>query len=174
MLRSRRFASPLVALSVAGVLACSDNLFNVGIYGGTLHLANGAVELAFPSGALSKGITVTATPLSVAGATVVPGTVFKFGPSMTFDRPVTATIRYAGAALPQGVRQSELGIYKFDSVNDAWVKAGTPRVDSSAGMVTASLNTFSTYGILGAPVAAVQVAPKPDTVGVGRTVQLWR
>jgi len=170
MLRSRYFARACLAVSVAGLLSCGDNLpFNIWPGRGNLSLDGGSVVLTFPPNAISERVQVKAIKLTgVGGTTVVTG--YEFQPSMTFAVPVHVAIKYGPAALPAGVRQAELGLYKL--VNGTLVKDSGSTVDSAGKTVTAWLTGFSQHLVAGAPVAAVLVSPSPASVGVGKTVQL--
>ena len=65
--------------------------------GGEVSLADDAVNLVFPAGALSEDVFITAEPATglPAGPVPIPGTAFDFGPDgIVFTEPVTLTIAY--------------------------------------------------------------------------------
>ena len=170
--------SPRVLLAVACVLLAtcgSERLapipFTIGPEGGTIELADGQLVLAFPPGAVSGAITFSATAVTgPAAPTLVSGTVFDLAPSMTFAQPVSVTISYAQLQLPTGVKEDELGIYK--AVNNAWQAVAGATVNPSAKTIAVSVTSFSTYGILGAPVANVIATPASSTLNPGGSVQV--
>lgn len=144
---------------------------SVGPAGGTVSFGGGLVVLDFPPNAVTEYVTITIRDTTgPTGATVVSGTVFDIGPSLTFSVPVRVTIQYGSATLPAGVLQTELGLYRV--VNDAWEKVATSTVDTANKTITAFIGGFSTYGILGAPVAAVTVTPATVSVLAGGTTTL--
>lgn len=122
-----------------------------GAAGGTISLAGGQVALDVPAGALPKTTFLTALPASsqlpAGGPAVVPGTAWDFGPSGTqFAQPVTMTIAYDPAQLPNGVVESELRIHKL--VNGAYVQQNAGAVDLTTHTVSAQVTSFSVYVLL--------------------------
>ena len=170
----------LRAATVALVSACgADKLpplslvqsFNVTPSGAVDTLALGKVVFNFPPNAVSQSVEVTATAATgPSSPTVDTGTVYSFQPSMTFNVPVTVTVKYQGTTLPQGVRANELGLYKV--VGNVWKLDSASVVDTVAKTVRASLTGFSIHGILGAPVATVAVSPTARTIHVADTLTL--
>jgi hypothetical protein len=143
--------------------------FTVGPEGKTISFENGAVTLTFPAGALSELVTFSAAPISApAGTTPIEGTTYELSPSMNFLNPVQVTIRYS--QLPQGVRSSEVAIYKLASSGPQ--KQGLQTSDAITKTVTASVMSFSTYAILAEAVGSVVITPSSAAVTVGSTVQL--
>ncbi len=122
--------------------------------GGLIVAFDGAVKLEFPPGALSRKTTIVVSEVSTypdAGK-VIPGTVYEFGPNGTqFQKPVKLSIRYDPSQLPAGTKESNLRIvlaerpFRFTS----WLTVANSTVDTGAKTVTASVSSFSTYGITG-------------------------
>lgn len=118
-----------------------------------MELADGAVHLAFPAGALAEpmAITVTAVVPGSEGtdASVLAGTLYEFGPSpITFAQPVTLTVRYP-EALPFAVRASRLVLCKMEV--DVCVPHPSSVVVESSRVVRASITTFSLHGVTSFP-----------------------
>jgi hypothetical protein len=122
--------------------------WSVGSAGGTISAADGSLTLAFPAGAV-EGETVITVERSTDPAGdpgVVPGLVFRFGPSGTeFGAPVALEIRYDPASLPAGIGEDELRILKL--VDGAWVQLEGGTVDIANRTVSATLGSFSVYGV---------------------------
>jgi hypothetical protein len=172
-----RMVASIAAMMIAGP-GCgggadlAPTTFNITPAGGTLSLAGGAVKLDVPAGAVDSNMTITATlmPTPPPAPTLVGGIAYAFTPDgIVFHHPVAVTISYQGAVLPTGVRETELGVYKV--VGSGWQSFGGT-VDTVAKTLVASIPGFSTYGILGAPVASVTVAPPSATLLANGTVQL--
>src|SRR5262245_35465173 len=87
----------------------------IGTEGGSVDLGDGQAGVEIPSGALPEGttITVTATPeadppedAEIVGAPVT------FGPEgQTFSVPVTVTLTFDPASVPEGVSTADLVVY---------------------------------------------------------------
>jgi Tol biopolymer transport system component len=117
--------------------------------GGSGTLADGAVTLSFPSGAVSGDIAVTATSVPPgapgADASVIGGTLFEFQPSpTTFAQPVTLSLSYP-ATLPPGTKASRLAICKM--IDGACHALSGSTVNTSTRTVTAAISGFSEYGV---------------------------
>jgi hypothetical protein len=118
-----------------------------GTAGGTINLAGGNVTLTLPPGALPNDIFLTVVPatnLPSGGPNPIPGTAWDFGPDgLVFDKPVTMTIKYDPANLPQGTDESELRIHKL--VNGSYVQVDAGSVDVVNHTLSAPVNGFSIY-----------------------------
>lgn len=155
----------------------------MGPSGGTVQLNNG-VRVTLPSGALTQDLLLTATPatnLPPGALPLIPGTGWDFGPDGTvFAKPVTMTIPYNPANLPQGVVEADLRIHKL--VNGAWQQQNAGRVDLVNKTVSAEVNGFSVYVIiprnpvtpedLTAPVVTALQVLDPATGQYGSSVTL--
>jgi hypothetical protein len=120
-----------------------------GAAGGTITLADGAVRLTFPPGAVPNDVFITATPATdlPGGPPTVPGTAWRFGPEgIVFAKPVTMTIAYDPSKVPPGVPEAELRIHKV--VNGTFVQADAGLVDLVNHTVSAQVNGFSVYVLL--------------------------
>ncbi|UCC84393.1 MAG: hypothetical protein JSW46_05535 [Gemmatimonadota bacterium] len=141
---------------------------NMGPQGGTLTFENGDVTVVFPAGAVSQAINVTcATATSYPqDARVVSGAVYAFGPAGTsFAQPVQLTVRYDESGISGGVREGELRL--FEAVGSLWDEDGGSAANTVANQVSGAINSFSTYGVLGVPVASVELDTYEKTLNIG-------
>jgi hypothetical protein len=155
-----------------------------GAEGGVVELADGAVRLEIPEGALPGDVFLTAVPatdLPAGGPPVVPGTAWDFGPDgIVFTRPVVMTIAFDPAALPPGVDPAELRIHKL--VDGGYIQQDAGRVDLVAGTVSAEVEGFSVFVVIqrdrqnpedrDAPVIRAMQARDPATGTFGTEVTL--
>ncbi|NIO31906.1 MAG: hypothetical protein GTN75_08990, partial [Gemmatimonadetes bacterium] len=141
---------------------------NMGPAGGTLTFENGNVTVVFPAGAVSQAINVTCAAATSypQDARVVSGAVYTFGPAGTsFARPVQLTIMYDESGLSGGVREDELRL--FEAVGSLWDEVGGSAANIVANQVSGAINSFSTYGVLGVPVASVDLDTYETTLPIG-------
>jgi len=178
---SRSLVPMIRGLSVAVLLAsCGTDVlpttggsFNITPEGGTLSLAGGLVQLVVPAGAVQRDTFATAAMAASPPASplLVSGTAVDLGPDgLVFLQPVQLTVHYGALALPTGVQGSELRVATV--VGGAWQIVAGSAADAVNQTVTASISHFSTYGLVGVPVASVSVAPQSAIVNVGGTLQL--
>ena len=95
--------------------------------GGEVSLADDAVSVVLPAGAVNEAVFLTAGPATglPTEEPPIPGTAFDFGPDgIVFEEPVTLTIGYDQANVPQGVPEEELGLHKL--VVDGYTCRWTP------------------------------------------------
>ena len=100
--------------------------------GGTFSFAGGTVSLAVPENAVSTDVVVKVTAKSQYPSDdgYVPGTCFEFSPDgQQFLTPITMTIGYDEANLPEDVDESTLKLCKV--VGDAWSTVGGYAVHST-------------------------------------------
>lgn len=156
-MRLRWIAAALAALALGAcdTLPTDENLDEpigeVGETGGELATKDGGVKLDFPEGALSAKTPITVQPVAdpPQDPGLIPGTVYDFGPDgTTFDTPVTLTIRYDRAKLPQGTAESSLALYK--QIGSSWQRIAGSSANPQLGVVIGSISSFSTYAILSA------------------------
>ncbi len=144
----------------------------VGPAGGTVTFLNGAVRITVPAGALSGDVRLTAAATTnfPASVLVLSGSTIDLGPTgTTFATPVTVTVAYDPNSLPAGVNESELRLRKV--IGNEWEDAGNSSPNVSANTVTASLSSFSVYGVLGIEVDGVDISPDEATIPVGGSQQ---
>jgi len=145
----------------------------IGPAGGSVSLEDGAVVLTVPAGALLEEVWFTAIPTVAVPAAppAVSGTTYELGPPGTlFGNPITITVRYDPAKLPQGTGATDLGVFLVQG--DAWSLAGTPAVNPAAGTVSGQVTRLGRVGVLGIPVAAVEVSPSSVTLVPGGSTLL--
>ena len=117
--------------------------------GGEVSLAEGVVNLVFPPGAVSEAVFVTAGPATGLPAEPVPilGTAFDLGPDgILFDVPVTLTMQYDPANVPDGVPEEELRIHKL--VDGSYIQMDAGVVDLANHSASATIDGFSVYVLL--------------------------
>lgn len=144
----------------------------VGPSGGTVSFLNGAVRITVPAGALSADVRLTAAATTnfPASVLVLSGSTIDLGPTgTTFATPVTVTVAYDPNSLPAGVNESELRLRKV--IGNEWEDAGDSSPNVAANTVTASLSSFSVYGVLGIEVDGVDISPDEATIPVGGSQQ---
>ena len=126
--------------------------------GGTFSFVSGTVTLAVPENAVSSDVAITVATESQYPSDdgYVSGTCFEFSPDgQLFLTPITMTIGYDEADLPEGVDESTLRLCKV--VGDAWSAMGGYSVDVDANEVSAPVSGFSSYGIVGTVSTGGQV-----------------
>ena len=117
--------------------------------GGAVSLADDAVNLVFPAGAVGEAVFITAEPAT--GLPVqpvpIPNTAFDFGPDgIVFDEPVTLTIGYDPADVPLGVPEEELRLHKL--IDGGYVQAEAGVVDVANHSVVGTIDRFSVFVVL--------------------------
>jgi len=160
----------------AGGPACHEAMApsdNVGPDGGHLELANGSVLLDIPAGALDESVLISTVPggITPQWPTLVPGTTHEMRPAgLTFHAPVTLTIKYDPGVVPTGVLGSELRLYRI--VNDEWSQIPGSSRDTEQDQVRGSIDGFSTFGVLGVPVASIVLSATDIELAPNEMTQL--
>jgi hypothetical protein len=139
--------------------------------GGELSFLDGAVVITADPGALADTttftvVTGTATAPTIVGSSI---TVTTEPVVVSFNSPIKIDLGYVPSLLPAGVNESELGLYRFGT---SWTLIPGSAVNTTTDRLTASVGSPGTYGVLGAPVASVGVAPATPSINVGATVAL--
>lgn len=140
--------------------------------GGTVVSESGTVTLVVPQGAVITPFQTTIRPVAPGSSPdLVSGTAFEFGPDSTqFAVPVQLTIKYDPTGLPPGATENWLTLNRLNG--GVWEGLTDSHVDTTANTVSASILSFSTYGILGSTASTVDIEPQGATVAVGQTLQL--
>jgi hypothetical protein len=126
----------------------------LGAHGGTAVFADGSVVLKVSAGALPGDTGITVTPIAPSSglatdASVLGGTQYQFLPSpITFAQPVSLSLQYP-STLPPGVKASRLAVCKL--TDRACVPLAGSRVNLANRTVTASVGSFSEYGLVPFP-----------------------
>ena len=139
----------LVALTgLAAGLACADDgdlrlepvASVIDSEGGMVISDDRALLLDVPSGALGQAERITVEERSAAGFPRVVSKIYELGPDgLTFDRPVTLTIRNLAS-------DEELTIAQI--VGNSAIPVENARWEPSRGLVTAELEHFSSYAAM--------------------------
>lgn len=119
----------------------------IGPDGGTVVGADDKLELSFSKDALTEEVSIVVQEVGdpVNSPGMVPGLVFRLLPSGTqFGAPVTLTIRYDPNALG-ALDPNLLRIQKL--VDGEWVQVDGSTVNTVDHTVTATLSSFSVYGV---------------------------
>ena len=141
--------------------------------------ADGNLTITIPKGTIAldkKGKPLGSLEVAVdksppdppTGANII-GLAYDFGPlGATFDPPITFTWSYDPDTLPEGVAEEDLVLAYYDEVAGEWVELDCV-VDTENDTITASVEHFTTFAIIGvvtpppppAPVPAPEPAPTP-------------
>jgi hypothetical protein len=136
----------------------------------------------------TKGLTAEGAPLqqiSIQPMTAPPeppedtsaiGLVYDFGPDgATFDEPVTITLTYDPADLPEGASEGTLYLAWWDAAASSWVRL-VSTVDPVTHTITATIEHFTAFGIIvpSSPAAfstsSLTIAPAQVEVGKPVTI----
>jgi len=106
----------------------------------------------------------------------VIGIIYDFGPDgATFDPPITLTITYDPALLPEGVDEVDLVVARWDEDTETWVKLPSV-VDPENNTITVEIDGFTGFAILAANAPAdftvLFLSITPATVDINRTVEV--
>jgi len=134
----------------------------VGPQGGTVSLANGAVTVTVPAGAVSAPVaidaTVGGTPSGAAPANwQVVGPVYRIAPAgTTFAQPVTITVKFAAADLPDHAMTGDLGLHHWNGTQ--WTLLPNPAVNAGAYTISTTVTSLGTAAT-GGPAGSDAVHP---------------
>ncbi len=118
----------------------------IGPNGGTVNSSDGKASVTIPAGALSQETAISVDSIASPGAGNI-GTAYNFAPDgTTFSLPVTISIQYDDAALPQDVSEQNLKLGTF--ANNQWQEVAGSTVDTTLNVVSGSTSHFSLYGII--------------------------
>ena len=138
-----------ITISIDAQLATAAT---VGAAGGLVHLLGTQATLSIPPGAVSGGLTISATPVTPdpaqpANANVVGGSAVEFGPDGTqFSVPITIALTYDPTRLPAHFTEAALRLGTL--VGGRWVEVKGSSVDPSTHTITGQTTHFSTYGVV--------------------------
>lgn len=164
MNRLKRLKSVRSLLIACLALSCGDTplgptTVRVSPDGGTYEFLNGLVTMVVPAGAVESDTSLTARLARdvPSSGRLVGGSAVELEPDgMSFLLPVTLTVDLGSRKLPTGVRPTELRVFKV--VNGQWQLAPGVAAPAPDGVLTAQIMSFSAYGVLGVPVASVNVS----------------
>ncbi len=146
--------------------------FNLGPEGGRLEFLDGQVVLDAPAGAVAQPTAITVRQASgePQRPTLVVNSAYDLGPDgLKFESAVILTVQFDLQQLPSGVRVEELRMYKV--VDNAWQEI-VGSAGNTQNTVSAAITSFSVYGILGVPVATINIEPPDPSISASATVQL--
>jgi len=137
---------------------------------------HGLTEEGTPLSEIS--IQPMAVPPSPPADSNVIGLVYDFGPEgATFDQPITITLTYDEAQIPEGVAEENLVIAWWDEEAGVWVELVSV-VDPVTNTITAEISHFTPFAILaGTPPAAFRASASaltitPDEVDISEEVTI--
>jgi hypothetical protein len=145
--------------------------------GATVSAQSGAVSLTVPPGAVPAATTITVAPVAVEPADpgLIPGTMYDFGPDgLQFAEPVTLSLAYDPATLPDGATEDRLRIFKQGAPSPdgglTWLPTENGAVDVATTTVTGEISSFSQYGVVFFPLLEIATTSPPWGV---QDVEYW-
>ncbi len=156
---------------------------------GTLTLTIGFGTIALDKDdnpLISLKAEVDTSPPPPPENTSIIGLAYDFGPDgATFDPPITLTRSYDPNDIPEGVAEEDLVLAWYDEAADRWVELDCI-VDTSNNTITAPIEHFTTFAIIGmatsapgsepeVPVAVFRISEldiSPAEVDIGDTVTI--
>lgn len=125
----------------------------IGPEGGTATSADGHCSVQIPSGALTAPRTLTIAPAFdfIPHDWLIQGTAYACSPEgLGFNETATITISYAQVEIGLGVDESAFTIARATPAG--WIAIAESVADPDAQAVSAPIEGFSLFGILGAPL----------------------
>ena len=118
--------------------------------GSVMSLADGAVRLNAPAGAVAQNVRVDVSIVPFAGVpdpSLVQGTVYvlTFTPAVTFAAPVALTVRYNPERAPIGMQEKDLGVAISEGLT--WRATGSATVDTLNDVVTSNITQAGSYAV---------------------------
>lgn len=122
-----------------------------------IETADGSVRLLFPDGAVGEQTPISVAEALAASLPAEPDSVdlmeaqaFEFGPSpLTFSEAVELGVRYDREALPTGVSEAQLRLYR--AADGSWAEVAANLVDTDSQRVSGMIDGFSVYALGIAP-----------------------
>jgi len=137
----------------------------VGPQGGKLSSKSANATFSFAPGAFSEEVTVTylhhwadahnGTLQGVGRTFTLEARCFLSGLPVQLSQPYSAVISYT---LPSGIKESTLALYHWDGVQ--WTREAASALDTATGRITASLDHFGLFAVLG---EAMTPTPAPTS-----------
>lgn len=125
----------------------------IGPEGGVATSADGHCAVQIPSGALTASITLTIAPAfdSIPHERLIEGTTYACDPeALVFNETATITISYAQAEIGLGLDESAFTIARATPAG--WTSIAESVADPDTRTVSAPIDGFSVFAILGAPL----------------------
>jgi hypothetical protein len=180
MLRSLRIIIGASVLSL-GSAACTKDIAQVELTcakGIDCVFTHENFQIFVPALAIPEGLRFTAMRVDDPpdSLTIVPGATWDLGPDgTTFHPAATAIITLPSNALDalDGVRLTELAVYRRTDENDEWVRVPLQVANTQERRFTATLTGLSVYTVMATPAFSVSLTqPTQHTIQTGGTVQL--
>lgn len=124
----------------------------MGSAGGDVCAVGCQVLIYVPPGSLAAPTTITVfvEPAPPAGEGMVPGTARSIGPEdLSFTIPADMAILFDPAALPSGVTESQLRLFRFDGTT--WQPVQGSAVNTETNAVSGFITAGGTYAIFSVP-----------------------
>ena len=127
----------------------------------TLTIPEGTIALDKDDNPLiSLETEVDTNPPPPPKDTSIIGLAYNFGPDeATFDPPIILTWSYDPNDIPEGVAEEDLGLAWYDEAGDKWVELDCV-VDTENNTITASIEHFTTFAIMGVVASAPGSEPE--------------
>jgi hypothetical protein len=115
-------------------------------------------------------------PPAPTGAEII-GLVYNLGPTgSTFDPPARLTFTYNDSQLLHGLNAKDLKLAYWDDLGNKWVTLENENIDMINGTITADINHFSYYAIIGylpppAKFVVSTLVVSPTNVKIGEPVK---
>ncbi|OIN92850.1 hypothetical protein AUJ42_00025 [Candidatus Collierbacteria bacterium CG1_02_44_10] len=139
-------------------VSSKDGILTISIPKGTIALDKDGRRLENLKVAVDES-----PPLPPKDAHII-GLAYNFGPSgATFDPGLTLTWRYDPEVLPERVKEENLVLAYYDQEAGKWMEIEY-LVDTEKNTITASINHFTTFAIIGYEVVSPPVIPPPPPV----------
>lgn len=134
----------------------------------TITNSDSSVSLSIPAGAAPNGLTISIDPTTTVpsplptAAWKMGTTLYKLGPDGTqFSSPVTVTLKYDPAKMPQWVIPGDLRIHRWNGT--AWNTLANVTIDTAKKTISGTTTGFSTF-TLTAGLPPAQLNPIPAQV----------
>jgi len=155
--------------------------------GGVTTLTNpdgSKVELIVPAGAVSRNTHFTIDAVDVGSVTepnpesglfLTAGLVYEIKAQRdgefitTFDKLITLTFTYTEEQI-KGLDESSLKIYYWDKTQNQWVALENSEVDVENNTVTASLDHFTLFALMGSVIGFIE-EETPKEVGIPEIIK---
>jgi len=125
----------------------------------TITIEEGTIALLEGEPLETLTAAVDETPPEPPEDASIIGLAYDFGPDgATFDPPITLTWSYDPNAIPEGAAAEDLVLAWYDEAADRWVELACV-VDTRNNTITASIEHFTTFAIIGAVIPLEPVEP---------------
>jgi len=125
----------------------------------TITIEEGTIALLEGEPLETLTAAVDETPPEPPEDTSIIGLAYDFGPDgTTFDPPITLTRSYDPNDIPEGVAEEDLVLAWYDEVANKWVELDCV-VDTENNTITASIEHFTTFAIIGVVIPLEPVEP---------------